>query len=90
MSFSLGKTTYKLDSSAVIDKSGQHFCAHITGEGKEYGYDGASFHRLVKMKWKKKINTDFNWQFEGTTDHNGIPLEWNYTNGYQLLIYYRV
>lgn len=90
LSFSLGKTTYKLDSSAVIDKSGQHFCAHITGEGKEYGYDGASFHRLVKMKWKKKINTDFNWQFEGTKDNNGIPLEWNYTNGYQLLMYYRV
>ena len=42
------------------------------------------------MKWKNKLNTDFNWQFEGTNDADGTPLEWNYTNGYQLLMYYRV
>lgn len=90
LSFKLGNVSYKLDSSAIIDKSGQHFCANITCEGKEYGYDGMSFHRLVKMKWKKKINKDYNWQFEGTKDHDGTPLEWNYTNGYQLLMYYRV
>ena len=90
LSFKLGNASYKLDSSAIIDKSGQHFCANITCEGKEYGYDGMSFHRLVKMKWKKKLNDDFNWQFEGTKDNDGTPLEWNYTNGYQLLMYYRV
>jgi hypothetical protein len=90
LTFTLKNASYKLDSSAIIDKSGQHFCANITCEGKEYGYDGMSFHRLVKMKWKKKLNTDFNWQFEGTKDNDGAPLEWNYTNGYQLLMYYRV
>ena len=90
LTFTLKNASYKLDSSAIIDKSGQHFCANITCEGKEYGYDGMSFHRLVKMKWKKKLNTDFNWQFEGTKDNDGTPLEWNYTNGYQLLMYYRV
>uniref|UniRef100_A0A6C0IHZ5 Uncharacterized protein n=1 Tax=viral metagenome TaxID=1070528 RepID=A0A6C0IHZ5_9ZZZZ len=89
-SFTFKNASYKLDSSAIIDKSGQHFCAHITCEGKEYGYDGMSFHRLVKMKWKNKLNNDFNWQFEGTKDYDGTPLEWNYTNGYQLLMYYRV
>ena len=90
VSFKLKNASYKLDSSAIIDRSGQHFCSHITCEGNEYGYDGMSFHRLVKMKWKKKLNKDFNWQFEGTNDFNGTPLEWNYTNGYQLLMYYRV
>jgi len=90
LSFTLKNASYKLDSSAIIDKSGQHFCANITCEGKEYGYDGMSFHRLVKMKWKKKLNDDFNWQFEGTKDYDGTPLEWNYTNGYQILMYYRV
>jgi hypothetical protein len=90
LTFKIKNASYKLDSSAIIDKSGQHFCAHITCEGKEYGYDGMSFHRLVKMKWKNKLNTDFNWQFEGTNDSDGTPLEWNYTNGYQLLMYYRV
>jgi hypothetical protein len=90
LSFSLSNTTYKLDSSAIIDKQGQHFCAHITCEGKEYGYDGMSFHRLVEMKWKNKLNKDINWQFEGTKNYDGVPLEWNYTDGYQLLMYYRV
>ena len=90
VSFKLKNASYKLDSSAIIDKSGQHFCANITCEGKEYGYDGMSFHRLVKMKWKNKLNTDFNWQFEGTKDYDGTPLLWNYTDGYQLLMYYRV
>ena len=89
VSFTFKNALYKLDSSSIIDKSGQHFCANITCEGKEYGYDGMSFHRLVKMKWKNKLNTDFNWQFEGTKDYDGTPLEWNYTNGYQLLMYYR-
>jgi len=90
LSFTFKNASYKLDSSAIIDKSGQHFCAHITCEGKEYGYDGMSFHRLVKMNWKNNLNTDFNWQFEGSKDYDGTPLEWNYTNGYQLLMYYRV
>ena len=90
LSFSLNNATYKLDSSSIIDKQKQHFCANITCEGKEYGYDGMSFHRLVEMKWKNKLNKDFNWQFEGTNNYDGTPLEWNYRDGYQLLMYYRV
>jgi hypothetical protein len=54
------------------------------------GYDGMSFHRIVKLKWKDKINKNYNWQFEGTTDYDGTPLEWNFTKSYQLLMYYRV
>jgi galactose-1-phosphate uridylyltransferase len=37
-----------------------------------------------------KINKNYNWQFEGTTDYDGTPLEWNFTKSYQLLMYYRV
>jgi hypothetical protein len=54
------------------------------------GYDGMSFKRLSPMKWKKMINTDANWGFEGSNDEYGKGLEWNFKNGYQLLLYYRV
>ena len=44
----------------------------------------------VKMDWKKHINSDFKWQFLGSTDNNRRNLTWNFTNAYQLLVYYRV
>jgi hypothetical protein len=53
-------------------------------------YDGMSFHRLESLEWKEKLNTNFDWRFEGTTDYDGSPLVWNYTKCYQMLIYYRV
>ena len=59
-------------------------------EGKEMAYDGMSFHRLVPMDWVNKINTDFKWSFEGSNNYDGSPLEWNFAQGYQMLIYYRV
>jgi hypothetical protein len=63
----------------------------ITTEGQEMAYDGMSFHRLVSLNWKNKLNDkDFNWRFEGTTDYDGKMLEWNFTECYQLLMYYRV
>ena len=74
----------------VRDISKQHFCATITCEGKQMGYDGMSFHRLVPLEWKHKMNSNLNWQFEGTKDYDGTPLEWNFTKSYQMLLYYRV
>jgi hypothetical protein len=53
------------------------------------GYDGMSFHRLVSLDWKQRLNTNINWQFEGTNDNDGTPLEWNFMKSYQLLMYYR-
>jgi len=89
--FSVNNGKYQIDSTVVRDISKQHFCATITCEGKQMGYDGASFHRLVPMEWKHKLNSDVNWQFDGTKDSDGItPLEWNFTKSYQLLTYYRV
>ena len=89
-SFDLKDGKYSLDSAVIRDKSGQHFCSTITCEHEEMGYDGMSFHRIVPLKWKDKINSTFRWKFEGSEDYDKTPLEWSFTHGYQLLMYYRV
>jgi hypothetical protein len=88
--FKVNNATYSIDSAVVRDTSKQHFCATLTCEGLEMGYDGMSFHRLGTLKWKDKLNTNMDWQFEGTKDADGTPLIWNFTKSYQMLIYYRV
>lgn len=89
-SFSVLDAKYEIDSAVVRDMSKQHFCSVLTCEGQEMGYDGASFKRLVDLKWKNKMNTNTDWEFEGTKDYNGNILRWNFTKSYQLLMYYRV
>ena len=89
-SFLLKGAKYALDSCVIRDTTQQHFCAVITCENEEMAYDGMSYHRLVPLKWKKHINSDFTWTFEGSNNTNGKPLEWNFLHGYQMLIYYRV
>ena len=89
INFDLNGHKYILDSCVIRDTSKQHFSATLTCENREMAYDGMSFHRLVNMKWKKHINSDFKWQFLGSTDERNRPLTWNFINGYQLLIYYR-
>ena len=89
LSFSIKGGEYMLDSCIIRDTKQNHFCATITCENKEMAYDGMSFHRLVDMEWKKNINNDLTWEFEGSTD-NRKPLKWNFMHGYQLLFYYRV
>lgn len=89
-SFTVNNGKYQIDSAIVRDTKQQHFCAAITCEGKEMGYDGMSFHRLVPLEWKQKMNRDISWQFEGTKNYDGTPLEWNFTKCYQMLMYYRV
>ena len=89
VSFSVKDARYEIDSAVVRDVSKQHFCSMITCEDKEMGYDGASFHRLVSLQWKHRMNTDINWEFEGTKDYDGTLLKWNFTKSYQLVMYYR-
>ena len=89
LAFSSNKGRYVLDSCIVRDKQRQHFCSTITCEGRETAYDGMSFHRLVPLEWKKYINSDFEWSFEGSENVDGTPLRWNFTHGYQMLLYYR-
>lgn len=88
--FSVKDAKYEIDSAVVRDVDRQHFCSMITCEDKEMGYDGASFHRLVPLQWKHRMNTDIAWEFEGTKDYDGKLLKWNFMKSYQLLIYYRV
>ena len=84
------KTKYLLDSCVIRNTKGYHFCSLLTCEKKEYAYDGMSFHRLVSLQWKHKMNSNVDWEFEGTKDYDGTPLKWNFTKCYQLLMYYRV
>jgi len=88
--FSVKDAKYEIDSAVIRDISKQHFCSTITCEKQEMGYDGMSFHRLVKMNWKNNMNTNIEWEFEGTKDYDGTHLKWNFTKCYQLLMYYRV
>jgi len=55
--------TYKLDSAIIRSQNKNHYTAYITGKGKEYAFDGASFSRLIPFKWKNKINTKTTWKF---------------------------
>jgi hypothetical protein len=80
---------YELDSAIVRDKKQNHYCAVLTCEGKEMAYDGASFHRLVPMEWKKNINKEVTWVFEGSNYPDNSPLQWSFLHGYQMLFYYR-
>ena len=91
ISFTVNEGKYQIDSAVVRDTTKQHFCATLTCEKKEMGYDGMSFHRLVPLEWKQKMNNNFNWEFEGTKDYDGTTsLKWNFTKCYQLLMYYRI
>lgn len=88
-SFLIKGVKYMLDSCIIRDISQQHFCCTLTCDKKEMAYDGMSFHRLVDLSWKKYINSDFSWGFEGSTGSGGKPFKWNFTHGYQMLVYYR-
>lgn len=90
ISFSVKDAKYEIDSAVIRDISKQHFCATLTCESKEMGYDGASFHRLEPLSWKNKLNSNIIWEFEGTKDYDGTPLKWSFMKSYQLLMYYRV
>jgi len=83
--FTVGEYTYELDSCVIRDIEQQHFSSLLTCEGKEYAYDGLSFHRIVPMNWKKNINSSKMWEFDGESK----GLKWSFLHGYQILFYYR-
>lgn len=89
-SFIVKGKKYILDSAVIRDTSQQHFSSTLTCDSKEMAYDGMRFHRIVPLDWKKYINSDFSWGFDGSNNYDGTPLKWNFTHGYQMLIYYRV
>jgi hypothetical protein len=89
ISFIVKNKKYVLDSCVIRDTTQQHFCATLTCEKKQMAYDGLSFHRLVNLEWKQHINSNFVWQFDGSNNIDGTPLNWNFRHGYQMLFYYR-
>lgn len=90
LSFKVNNAKYVLDCMVVRDIGHEHFCALITCEGVEMGYDGASFERLTPFEWKHRLNRDSIWEFEGSTKVDGSPMKWNFMKSYQMLFYYRV
>ena len=47
---------------------------------------------LNPFKWKKLINKNQEWTFEGSNFNNNpaTPIKWNFRNGYREVFYYRV
>jgi hypothetical protein len=90
LSFQVKGATYKLDSCVIRDTEQIHFCSLLTSEGREYAYDGMSYHRLSPFSWKKKINKSVKWSFQGSKNVDGNLVKWSFKHGYQLLFYYRV
>ncbi len=83
--YNFGKYKYKLDSIVLRDISQEHFSAYLTVNKKEFRFDGESFKRLKKFKWKKIINNaNKTWQ---NTDEWDTPF--NFTKGYGVYFYYR-
>jgi hypothetical protein len=95
--FEIEGSLYRIDSAAIINTTGEHFCAAITCEGKEMIFDGYSGHRLNRLNWKKMLNKDMMWQIKDyINDYNEYtkvkdePFLWNFQRCYQMLMYYRV
>lgn len=79
------KIKYALDSVVLRDTKKTHFSAYLTCNGKEYGFDGESHARMQPFKWKNKLEKNTQWRF--TQDYDTF---FNFKNGYQMLMYYRV
>lgn len=58
------KVKYILDSAIIRSQNQNHYSCYITGNKKEYAFDGASFSYLLPFKWKDKINSNDTWKFE--------------------------
>ena len=86
--FKINNIKYMIDSASVINDKREHFSCCLTCEGKEMAFDGMSAHRIVPMQWKKNLNKNIGWGFEGSVN-KGVPLVWNFQTCYQQLIYYR-
>lgn len=80
---------YVLDSAVVRSTNKQHFCAVLTCNGIQLGFDGASLVRLGNLSWKDYLNNKVSWTFENNLGWKD-KLRWNFHSCYQQLYYYRV
>ena len=79
------KVKYVLDAAVLRDTKKVHFSAYLTCNGNQYGFDGESHARMQPFKWKNKLNKNTQWRF--AEEYNTF---FNFKNGYQMLLYYRV
>ena len=84
---------YVLDSIIITNKSffkhntNKHFVSLLTINNEEYKFDGDSYSRLSKFKWKKLINSNKDWTFLENPNYH--PEKYNFTKGYKIMFYYR-
>jgi hypothetical protein len=84
---------YVLDSIILTNKdyfkpnSNSHFVSVLTCNNEEYKYDGSSYSKFEKFKWKKLINTNKDWNFRENPKYE--PELYNFTKGYKIMFYYR-
>lgn len=74
---------YSLDSATVLSLDRKHWVSLISGNKKDYAFDGASFSRLTPYEWKNKINTVDEFSFEGSDK------KYSFAKSDTYLIYYR-
>jgi hypothetical protein len=77
---------YKLDSAIVRSQDKKHFTAYITGNGRQYAFDGESFSTLIPFEWKSKINSDIPWKFHDISK----SLQFNFRSCAVIFLYYRI
>jgi len=77
---------YKLDSAIVRSQDKKHFTAYITGNGRQYAFDGESFSTLIPFEWKSKINSDIPWKFDDISK----SLQFNFRSCAVIFLYYRI
>ena len=75
---------YSLESVGIRDIDRHHICALLTLNKKDYMFDGENQTNIYRKDWKKLINR--NQTFKITP---GISERYNFTKGYQCLVYFR-
>jgi len=88
--FKLNGHTYKLDSVVLRNNMRKHFSCYITLNGEEYAFDGMTFSRLSKFKWRTLLHKDNNFNFKDIDMRIASEFKFNFKIGYQILFYYRV
>ena len=84
---------YVLDSIILTNKghykpkANSHFVNVLTINKQEYKFDGDSYSRLSKFKWKSILNKNIDWSFK--ENPNIYPEKYNFKHGYKILFYYR-
>lgn len=84
---------YVLDSIIITNKThfnpkaDSHFVSLLTINNEEYKFDGDSYSKLSKFKWKKLININKDWTFLENPKY--YSMKYNFTYGYKMMFYYR-